>query len=54
MVSAPSCGAEDVYASHPIGLGFWPFFGAKLSVAILLRVVGVTPPGNRDAGKFAR
>ena len=42
-----------MYAGHPIGLGFWPFFGAKLRVAILLLVVGVTPTGNRDAGKFA-
>jgi hypothetical protein len=29
MVSAPSCGAEDVYAGQPIGLGFWPFFDAN-------------------------
>jgi hypothetical protein len=37
-----------VYAGHVLGLGFWPFFGAR--VAILLLVVGVTPTGNRDAG----
>jgi hypothetical protein len=42
-----------VYAGHLLGLGFWPFFGVKLRVAILLLVVGVTPTGNRDAGKFA-
>jgi hypothetical protein len=42
-----------MYASHPLGLGFWPFFGAKLRVAILLLVVGVTPTGNRETGKFA-
>jgi hypothetical protein len=52
MVSVPSFGAEDVYAGHPLGLGFWPFFGA-MRVAILLLVVGVTPTGNREAGKFA-
>jgi hypothetical protein len=30
----------------------WPFFGAKMRVAVLLLVVGVAPTGDRDAGKF--
>jgi hypothetical protein len=29
MVSAPSCGPEDVYVGHPISLGFRAFFGAN-------------------------
>src|SRR3989442_7154244 len=37
----------------PARLGFLAIFRGKLPVAILLLVVGVTPTGNRDAGKFA-
>jgi hypothetical protein len=37
MVSARSCGAEDVYAGHPIGLGFRPFFGANAQSNLKIR-----------------
>jgi hypothetical protein len=40
MVSAPSCGPEDVYAGHPISLGLPAIFRRKPRVAILLLVVG--------------
>jgi hypothetical protein len=46
MVSAPSCGPEDVYAGHPIGLGFRPFSAqtARRDSSARCRV---TATGNR-------
>jgi hypothetical protein len=41
-----------VYAGHPLGLGFWPFFGANCGSRFFCSV-RVKPTGNRDAGKFA-
>jgi ABC transporter substrate binding protein len=52
MVSALSC---ELKTCTPVHRSAWllAIFRRKLRVAILLLVVGVTPTGNRDAGKFA-
>src|SRR5262245_21385488 len=52
MVSAPFC---ELKTCTPATCSAWllAIFRGKLRVAILLLVVGVTPTGNRDAGKFA-
>jgi hypothetical protein len=40
---------QDLRKATGLGLGF----SGQLRVAILLLGVGITPTGNRDAGKFA-
>jgi hypothetical protein len=52
MVSAPSC---ELKTCVPATCSAWhlAIFRRKLRAAILLLVVGVTPTGSSDAGKFA-